>query len=45
VPFGVVHRVGRGTRVLDRVVIVKREGSILGVNLGHPIVTNGEFAA
>jgi len=26
------------------VVIVKREGAVLGVNLGHPIVTNGAFA-
>jgi len=29
--------------VLDGVVIVKGEGAVLGVNLGHPIVTNGDF--
>jgi len=25
-------------------VIVEGEGAVLGVNLGHPIVTNGAFA-
>jgi len=25
-------------------LIVKGEGAVLGVNLGHPIVTNGDFA-
>ena len=39
--FGMVSRVGRGTGVLDGVVIVKGEGAILGMSLGHPIVTNG----
>jgi len=29
--------------VLDGVVIVEREWAVLGVNLGHPIVTNGDF--
>ena len=24
-------------------VIVKGEGAVLGVNLGHPIITNGEL--
>ena len=27
-----------------QVVIVEREGAVLGVNLGRPIVTNGDFA-
>jgi len=26
------------------VVIVEGEGAVFGVNLGHPIVTNGDFA-
>jgi len=26
------------------VVIVEGEGTVLGVNLGRPIVTNGDFA-
>jgi len=25
-------------------VIVEGKGAVLGVNLGHPIVTNGDFA-
>jgi len=29
--------------VLDRVVIVEEEGAVWGVNLGRPIVTNGDF--
>jgi len=47
VPFGVVRGVGRGTRVLDGVVIVnivERKGVVLGLNLRLPIVTNGDFA-
>ena len=27
---------------IDGVVIVKGEGAVLGANLGHPIVTNGD---
>jgi len=27
------------------VVIIEEEGSVLAVNLGHPIVTNGDFVA
>jgi len=27
------------------VVIVEGEGLVLAVNLGHPIVTNGDFVA
>ena len=30
--------------VLDGVVIVKGEEAVLEVNLGRPIVTNGDFA-
>jgi len=40
-PFGVVNGIGRGMGLLDRVVIVEWEGIVLMVNLGHPIVTNG----
>jgi len=40
-PLGMVSGVGRGMGVLDGVVIVEGKGS-LGVNLGHPIVTNGD---
>jgi len=43
VPLGVVSRVGQGMGVLDGAVIIGGEGAILGVNLGHPIVTNGDF--
>ena len=31
-------------RLLDGVVIVEGEGAVLGVNLGRPIVTSGDFA-
>ena len=43
-PFGMVSGVGWGIDVLDRVVIVKGEGAILGLNLKRPIVTNGDLA-
>jgi len=39
-PFGVVRGVSRGMAVLDGVVIVEGKGAVLGVDLGHPIVTN-----
>jgi len=39
--FGVVTGVGRVMGVLDGVEIVKWEGAVLGVNVGHPIVTSG----
>ena len=26
-------------------IIVEREGAVLGVNVGRPIVTNGDFVA
>jgi len=42
-PFGVVSRVGRGMGVLYRVVIVEGEGAVLGVNVGHPIVTTNQW--
>ena len=43
--FGMVNGVGQGTGVLDRGDDCRREGAVLGVNLGHPIVTNGDFVA
>jgi len=42
--FGMVSGVDQGMGVLDRVVIVEWERAVLGVNLGRPIVTNGDFA-
>jgi len=44
-PFGVVSGVGPGIGVLDGVEIVEGEGAVLGVNVGHPIVINGDFVA
>jgi len=44
-PFGVVSEVGRWMGVLDRVGDRRREGAVLGVNLGRPIVTYGYFVA
>jgi len=41
--FWVVSGVGRGMGVLDGVEIIKREGAIFVVNVGHPIVTSGDF--
>jgi len=40
-PFGVVNGVSRGMGVLHGVVIVEGKEAVLGVNLGHPIVTSG----
>jgi len=37
--------VGRGTRALDASGYHRRVGAVSEVNLGHPIVTNGDFAA
>jgi len=31
--------------VLDGMVIIEGEGTVFGVNLGRPIVTNGAFVA
>jgi len=41
--FGVVSRVSRGMGVLDGVEIVDGEGAVSAVNVGHTIVTNGDF--
>ena len=35
---------GRVMGVLDGVVIIEGERAVLGLNLGRPIVTNGDFA-
>ena len=35
--IGMVSGGGRGMGVLDGVVIVKKEGAVLGVNLGRPL--------
>jgi len=43
--LGMVSGVSREMGVLDGVVIVKGEGAVLGVNLGHPIVISGVFIA
>jgi len=40
----VVSGVGRGMGVLDGVEIVE-EGAVLGVYVGHSIVTNEDFVA
>jgi len=42
-PFGVVSGVGRGMGVLDGGGDRRREGAVLGVNVGRPIVTSGDF--
>ena len=44
-PFGMVSGIGRGMSVLGRdgAEIVEGEGSVLKVNVGNPIVTNGDF--
>jgi len=42
VPFEVVRGVGREIGVLDGVKSSKGRGTF-GVNVGHPIVTNGDF--
>ena len=42
-PFGMISGVGRGTSVLHGVQIIEAEGAVLGVNVGHPIVTNGDY--
>jgi len=39
-----VSGAGRGMGVLDGGDDRRREGAVLGVNLGRPIVTNGDFA-
>jgi len=42
-PFGMVSAVGRIMGVLDGVVIVEGEWAVLGLNLGRPTVTSGDF--
>jgi len=37
--------IGRWMGVLDKVVIVGKEGVVLGVNFGRPIVISGAFVA
>jgi len=44
-PFWVVIGVVRGIVLLDGVKIVEWEWAVLGVNVVHPIVTNGDFVA
>jgi len=39
--FGMVSGVSRGMDVLDWDEDRRREGTVLGVNVGHPIVTEG----
>jgi len=41
-PFGMMSGVGRGMSVLDWMVIVEGRGTVLGVNLGRQILTNGD---
>jgi len=43
--FGVVDGVGRDRGVLNGVVTVKEGVAVLGVNVGHLIVTSGDFVA
>jgi len=42
-PFGAVSGISRGMGVLDRGGYRQREGAVLGVKLGRPIVTNEAF--
>ena len=45
-PFRMVSRVGQGKCVLDGWrSIIEGEGAVLGVNVGHPFVTNRDFMA
>jgi len=43
--FGMVSRVGQGMGILDGGGDRQRGRSSFRVNLGHPIVTNGDFLA
>jgi len=43
-PFGMMSAVGRGMGVLDGGGDRRRGRGSFGVNLGRPIVTNGDFA-
>jgi len=42
-PFGMVSGVGRGMGALDGGGDCRMGRTVLGVNLGHPIVTSGDF--
>jgi len=44
-PFGMMSEVGRRMVVLDGGDDRRRERTVLGVNLGRAIVTNGDFVA
>ena len=44
-PLGIVSGVNQGTGVLYGGVIIEEEGAVLVVNLGHPIITIGDFVA
>ena len=44
-PFRVVSGVGRGIGVLDGVEIFEGVEADFGINVGDPIVTNGDFVA
>jgi len=45
-PFGVMSDgFSRGMGVLDGGEDRRREQAVLGENMGHPIVTNGDFVA
>jgi len=44
-PFGVVSGVNRGIGVLDRGGDRRRKRGSFGVNVGHLIVTDGDFVA
>jgi len=41
----VVSGIGRGMGVFDGGGDRRREGAVLGVNVGHPRVTTGDFVA
>jgi len=44
-PFRVVSGVGRGMSALNGDGVVEGQGAVLKVNVGHPIVTNGDSVA
>jgi len=44
-PFAIIGRTGPGMRQIAGFGNRSREGILLGENLGHAIVTNGDFMA
>jgi len=44
-PFGMMNAVGRGMGALDGRGDPRKKRVSFGVNLGRPIVTNGDFVA